>query len=106
MWWLISRGGGGYAGPSFGILPSDRGGEAAVTGFPLFYATALLATARTIATAARYFIGLSQRTYGGKNRGAPLQRSLTSTINQIRFSHATVYAKINHKSAKLNLCDR
>ena len=50
------RGGGGGGGTRGRVLASSQAtGEAAVTAFPLFYATALLATARTIATAARHF---------------------------------------------------
>ena len=55
-------GGGGGGGTRGRVLASSQAtGEAAVTAFPLFYATALLATARTIATAARHFIALSQK---------------------------------------------
>ena len=46
----------GWGGTRGRVLASYQAtGEAAVTGFPLFYATALLAAARTIATAVRHF---------------------------------------------------
>ena len=55
----------GWGGTRGRVLASYQAtGEAAVTGFPLFYATALLAAARTIATAVRHFVTYSIRKYG------------------------------------------
>ena len=102
MWWLIFRGGGGTRGRV--LASSQATGEAAVTAFPLFYATALLATARTIATAARHFIALSQRTYKQSDGLSVLSHNSTGEGGRCRSF--TYVATCVHVRSYVRTCTR